>query len=73
MSRPEQKGDDMAKKSTVARVRGKKNVKKVKAVVRSKTKKSQALAELLIQVCDKVGVSVSQDVWLIAKGVPKKK
>ena len=63
----------MAKKSTAARVTAKKNVKKAKAVARSKTKKSQALAELLIQVCDKVGVPVSQDVWLIAKGVPKKK
>jgi hypothetical protein len=29
--------------------------------------------ELLIEVCDKVGGSVSQDVWLIAKGAPKKK
>jgi hypothetical protein len=63
----------MAKKSTPTRVRAKKIAKKVKAVVRSKTKKSQALAELLIEVCDKIGVSVSQDVWLIAKGVPKKK
>ena len=44
-----------------------------KRVGRSKQRKSQALAELLIEVCDKVGVTVSQEVWLIAKGVPKKK
>ena len=47
--------------------------KLAKRVRRSKQKKSQALAELLIEVCDKVGVTVSQEVWLIAKGVPKKK
>lgn len=51
----------------------KKDSKAAKRVGRSKQKKSQALAELLIEVCDKVGVTVSQEVWLIAKGVPKKK
>lgn len=50
-----------------------KAAKLAKRVGRSKQKKSQAIAELLIEVCDKVGVTVSQEVWLIAKGVPKKK
>ena len=46
---------------------------KGKPVTRSKSKKTRALAELLIAVCDKVGVEVTQDVWLIAEGVPKAK
>lgn len=67
----------VARKPKVKKPKAKKSkakkAKQAKAIGRPKMKKTQALAELLIEVSDKVGVTVSQEVWLIAKGVPKKK